>query len=145
MQQLSAQDALFLYLETAKMPMHIGGVYIFDSKDKPFVFNEIKTYLAERLHLSRIFRQRLIEVPLNLGQPYWVDDPDFDLDYHLCHVALPKPGGRRELVELAAQIYNPHGTLTPNGEINFCDGLRKHGRIQRKCLCDGGSGTPCHD
>ncbi len=126
MQQLSSQDALYVYLETPKMPLHIGGLYIFGIEDgsKEFDFQDFKNYLKERLHLSRIFRQRLVEVPMHLGKPFWVDDPDFDLDHHLFHVALPKPGNLRTLANLAAQIYNPPMDKSrPLWKLTFVTGL----------------------
>lgn len=107
MRQLSGQDAMFLFLESAKTPMHIGGLYICDSPGKPFNLASFKEFFEKRLHLSHIFRQRLIEMPFDLGTPFWVDDPDFNIDHHISHVALPAPGGRRELADLAATLYNP--------------------------------------
>ena len=126
MKQLSGQDAMFLFLETPKMPLHIGGVYIFtrSEKEEPFDFETFKTYIDNRLHLSRVFRQRLIMVPMDLGKPFWVEDPDFDLNHHLFHVALPKPGKLRELAELAAQIYNPPlNRERPMWKLTFVTGL----------------------
>jgi len=70
MQQLHGLDSMFLYMETPRMPMHLGGVYIFEQpQDQPFDFYGFREMLQERLHLSRIFRERLLELPLNLGHP----------------------------------------------------------------------------
>ena len=109
MQQLSALDTWFLHLENSRMPMHIGGLYIVApvEKGRPFDFNEFRTFFEERLHLTPVFRRRLMEVPMNLSRPFWVDDPDFNLDAHLVHVALPKPATKRSLAKLAAQLYSP--------------------------------------
>jgi len=126
MQQLSSQDALFVYLENSKMPLHIGGLYIFGIEEggKQFDFQDFRDYLEKRLHLSSIFRQRLVEVPLHLGKPFWVDDPDFDLDHHLFHIALPKPGKLRDLADLSAQIYNPPMDRNrPLWKLTFVTGL----------------------
>lgn len=125
MQQLSGLDATFLYLETSKTPMHVGSVYIFEAPEGgEMTFKAFKEYIASRLHISRTFRQRIVFSPLNLGHPYWIEDPDFNLDNHLNHIALPKPGGRKELREAAASSFAK--TLDRNRplwEITFVEGL----------------------
>jgi WS/DGAT/MGAT family acyltransferase len=125
MQQLSGIDATFLYLESSKTPMHIGGVYIFAPPDNnPMSFKAFRDYVASRLHTSRTFRQRIVESPLNLGHPYWVEDPNFSLDQHLFHIALPKPGGRKELRAVASQAFSR--TLDrsrPLWDMTFVEGL----------------------
>ncbi len=124
MRQLSGQDAMFVFLESAKTPMHIGGLYILDAPGKPFDSDSFKAFFQERLHLSHIFRQRLVEMPLDLGAPFWADDPDFDINHHIFHVALPKPGGRRELADLAAEHYNPPlDRSRPLWKVTFITGL----------------------
>ena len=95
MEQLSGMDSAFLYMESANTPMHIGGIAIYDPSTAPngFVrFKEILAFIEERLHLAKSFRRKLANVPLNLDYPYWVDDADFDLEYHVRHIALPQPG-----------------------------------------------------
>lgn len=108
MQQLSLIDSLFLYAEDTKMPMHIGSLYIMaaDDEAKEFNFEDFKTFLQERIHLNPVYRRRLLETPLNIGYPYWIDDPDFNLDNHLFHLALPKKGTRSDLLQMIADIYN---------------------------------------
>ncbi len=124
MRQLTGQDAMFVFLESAKTPMHIGGLYILDAPGKAFDFNSFKEFFQERLHLSHIFRQRLVEMPMDIGAPFWADDPDFDINHHVFHVALPKPGGRRELADLAARHYNPPLDRTrPLWKVTFITGL----------------------
>ena len=86
MQQLSGQDAMFLHAEIDGLPQHIGGVSIYDQSTAPsgkVRFKQILEMLEKRLHLSPIFRRKLAFVPLGLGRPYWVEDPDFDLEYHV--------------------------------------------------------------
>ncbi len=111
MEKLSGLDATFLYLETEHAPMHIGGVSIIDPK-KPdgsrFGLEDLRRLMRERLPAARIFRQRLAEVPLDLGKPYWVDDEKFDLDFHVERTQLPEPGGARELAALAAWEFGQH-------------------------------------
>ena len=95
MQQLSAMDASFVYLETPHTPMHIGSVAIYDPSTAPggFVrFKDILAFIAARLRGARSFRQRLVRVPFDLDHPYWIEDPEFDLEFHVRHIALPKPG-----------------------------------------------------
>jgi len=107
MRLLSALDATFIYLESEHSPMAIGAVYIIDAADTADGFSYESWYalVKSRLKLSEVFRQRLVEVPLDLSFPYWVRDPDFDLDKHLPTVHLPSPGGMNELMQTAASIW----------------------------------------
>lgn len=88
MEQLSALDAAFIYLESTRTPMHIGGLYLLDRKDagSEFGYEALRDHVESRLALARPFRQRLVEVPLAMGHPYWIEDPEFDLDLHLPHL-----------------------------------------------------------
>src|SRR5215813_823853 len=89
MQQLSGMDASFIYFETPKSPSHIFSVYIYDQSSAPggrVTFKGILQYVEERLHVSRTFRQRLVQVPMGLDHPYWIEDPAFDLEYHVRHI-----------------------------------------------------------
>ncbi len=107
MEMLSALDATFIYLESEHSPMAIGGVYVIDAKDAPggFSYQTWHSLVKSRLKLSKVFRQRLVEVPLYLSFPYWVRDPGFNLDDHLPSVSLPEPGGMTELMQVAANIW----------------------------------------
>ncbi len=128
MQQLSGLDSSFVYLETPRTPMNIGGIYIFDGNTPSgqMNFERFKEHIRSRLHVARAFRQRLIDVPLNLDFPYWIEDPDFELDLHLPHVGLPQPGDRQALMKLAADIFSkPLDRSRPLWEITFVDGLDK--------------------
>ncbi|HEX9294015.1 MAG TPA: wax ester/triacylglycerol synthase domain-containing protein, partial [Gemmatimonadales bacterium] len=109
MQQLSGLDASFLYFETANAPMHVGFIMIYDQSTAPggrVTFRGILTNIEKRLHLTRCFRQRLAYVPLNLDHPYWIDDPDFDLEFHVRHIALPQPGDWRQLCIQVARLHS---------------------------------------
>jgi len=77
MQQLTGMDAAFLHMETPATQGHVGSLTIFDAKTAPaqFGFEQIKSILEERLHLAPVLRRRLVEVPLGLDQPYWIEDP----------------------------------------------------------------------
>ncbi|MDH3582471.1 MAG: wax ester/triacylglycerol synthase family O-acyltransferase, partial [Hyphomicrobiales bacterium] len=89
MEQLSGLDASFLYLETGNMPMHIGGLAIYDQTTAPggaVTFKDILRFFEKRVHKARAFRQRLVTVPMSLDYPYWIEDPDFDLEFHVRHI-----------------------------------------------------------
>ncbi len=126
MRILSALDASFIYLESDHSPMHIGGVYLLDARDVPssFGFTAFRAHIERRLRCSPVFRQRLVEVPLALSHPCWVNDPDFDLAHHLPQLQLPSPGGKKELMQLAAQIFGRMlERKRPLWELSFVEGL----------------------
>jgi WS/DGAT/MGAT family acyltransferase len=127
MQQLSAQDASFVYLETPHTPMHIGSVAIYDPSTAPggFVrFKDILRFIEARLAGARSFRQRLVRVPFDLDHPYWIEDPEFDLEYHVRHIALPKPGDWRQLCIQAARLHSrPMDLSKPLWEFTIIEGL----------------------
>jgi len=104
MQQLTGLDATFLYLETPNAPMHIGGVSILAAKTPTgrLELETVRELLRTRCHTSRAFTQKLVDVPLKLGKPYWTHDEDFDVANHIHRTQLPAPGGWKELSALAA-------------------------------------------
>ncbi len=106
MQRLSGLDAAFLAIETPTAHMHVMSTAILDPSTAPahFDIDRVRALLLERMHLLPPFRRRLVSVPFDLHNPLWVEDPDFDLDYHVRRVALPSPGGLRELATLTAEI-----------------------------------------
>ena len=87
MEQLTGLDATFLYLETPSLHMHVSMAAIFDPSTVPggYSFDKLRDLVSSRLELAPIFRRRLVEVPFRLGHPYWVDDPTFDIEYHIRH------------------------------------------------------------
>ncbi len=127
MQQLSGMDASFLYLEAGNTPMHIGSLAIYDQSTAPggkVSFKEILQFFDERLHKARSFRQRLARVPLSLDHPYWIEDPDFDLEFHVRHIALPAPGDWRQLCIQAARLHaRPLDRNKPLWEAYVIEGL----------------------
>jgi len=127
MEQLSAMDASFLYFETANAPMHIGSVAIYDQSTVEggvLGFKEILKNYESRLHLARSFRQRIVRVPMSLDHPYWIEDPDFDIEYHVRHIALPKPGDWRQLCIQVARLHSrPMDTTRPLWEFTVIEGL----------------------
>lgn len=127
MQQLSGMDASFLYMETGNTPMHIGSLCIYDQSTAPggrVTFKGILEFFQERLHKARVFRQSVARVPLSLDHPYWFEDPDFDLEFHLRHIALPKPGDWRQLCIQTARLHARRLDLErPLWEIYVIEGL----------------------
>ena len=121
MEELSGLDASFLYLETPKVPMHIGGVAVLEGSMQ---FDDFRQYLADRIHLVPKLTQKLVTIPMSLDRPYWVEDPDFDLNLHLHRTALPKPGGWRELRYLASRLFSQQlNRDRPLWEFIFVEGL----------------------
>jgi diacylglycerol O-acyltransferase / wax synthase len=108
MQQLSSLDAQFLYVETATTVGHVGISLLLDPATAPdgeLTLERLREVLEPRLHLVPPLRQRLLTVPLALGLPYWVDDPDFDIEFHLREIALPGVGSEEQLAEQVARIH----------------------------------------
>jgi WS/DGAT/MGAT family acyltransferase len=127
MEQLSAMDASFVYLETPNTPMHIGSVAIYDPSTAPggmVRFKDILRHIESRLDKARSFRQKLVRVPLDLDHPYWVEDANFDLEYHVRHIALPQPGDWRQLCIQVARLHARGVDMSkPLWEFNIVEGL----------------------
>lgn len=108
MQQLSSLDTQFLNVESATTVGHVGTLILLDPSTAPHgevTLDRLRAVLEPRLHLAPPLRQRLVSVPLRLGRPYWVDDPDFDIEFHLRELGLPHPGDERQLGEQVARIH----------------------------------------
>lgn len=101
-ERLSPTDAAFLHLEGPTTHMHVASLTIFEGP--PAGYHEIVDNIRRRLHLVPRFRQRLADVPLGQGRPVWVDDPHFNIEYHVRHTALPQPGTEEQLKRLAGWI-----------------------------------------
>jgi diacylglycerol O-acyltransferase / wax synthase len=127
MRQLTSLDAQFLALETPRQAGHVGGVAILDPSTAPggtLDSSDMKRLLEERLPLLPPFRWKLAEVPLGLDYPYWVDDADFDLDFHVRELALPAPGSDEQLAEQVARIFaRPLDRARPLWELYVIHGL----------------------
>lgn len=100
--RLSTLDYSFLSLERGELPMHMGSLMVFDGPAPSY--EEFRAAIAARLDLLPRYRQRVREVPMQLNAPVWVDDPHFQLDYHLRHIALPPPGGEEQLQAVTSQL-----------------------------------------
>ncbi len=126
MQRLSGLDAGFLHMETPAMHLHTLKIGIVDPATTPggYDFGRFRAVLADRLHLLPPFRRTVVEVPLGLHHPVWVEDRTFDLDQHLLRVAVPAPGTTRELDELIGRIAGrPLDRSRPLWEMWVVEGL----------------------
>ena len=103
-ERLSPADVNFFYLERRTTPQHVGGVAIFESRADGFDYDRLVRLLEERISLVPRYRQKMKAVPGNLANPIWVDDPAFDITYHVRRSALPRPGTDLSLLEFCARI-----------------------------------------
>lgn len=127
MQQLSGIDASFLYMESASTFGHVSSLIVYDSEEAGY--EQTKELFAERLHLLDPMRRRLVEVPFGLDHPYWIEDPDLDLDFHIRETAVPPPGTDQQLAELVSRlIARPLDRSRPLWELYVIHGLPE-GRI----------------
>ncbi len=138
MHQLSGQDASFVYMETPSTPMHIGSVGIYDPSTAPggFVrFKDILAFIESRLGGAKSFRERLVRVPFDIDHPYWIEDPDFDIEYHVRHIALPSPGDWRQLCIQVARLHSRPMDLTkPLWEFVVVEGLDNIEGLPKGCF-----------
>ena len=144
MDRLSAIDASFLAQEQGGNHMHIGGVMLFEGP--PPAREEFLEHIGSRLHLVPRYRQKLTVPRLEMGRPLWIDDPHFNIDYHVRHTALPDPGSTEQLRLLAARIFSQRlDRSKPLWEIWLVQGLEDDGfAIVNKthhALVDGVSGV----
>src|SRR3954449_182829 len=120
--RLSAVDAAFLHQEGPTTHMHIGGVIVLEGPAPPFT--ELRDHVRSRLPLVPRYRQKLAAPPFGLGRQLWVDDPAFNLDYHLRHTALPRPGGDDALRRLVGRLFAQRLDRTkPLWELWYVEGL----------------------
>ena len=128
-QQISGQDATFLYAESPSSPMHIATLTIVEGS---IAFNDFKEIVASKLHLIPKFRKKLLNVPLNLDYPYWVDDPNFDIDLHINRLKLPDPANWKTLREMTSSIFSsPLDLRRPLWSISFIEGLDEVSQVPK--------------
>ena len=142
--RLTGLDASFLALERGGAHMHVGSVLLFEGKAPPY--EEVVAKLEDRLHLVPRYRQKLAFVPMDAGRPVWVDDPHFNVGYHVRHTALPAPAGVPELRRLAGRVFSQRlDRSKPLWEIWLVDRVGEdHFALVAKthhCLVDGVSGV----
>jgi diacylglycerol O-acyltransferase / wax synthase len=144
MDWMSPMDASFLHIEGPMNPMHIGGVSIFEGPAPPF--ERLEKMVSSKLGQVPRYRQRVRFIPLGLGRPVWVDDPHFNLTYHLRHTALPPPGSDEQLRRTAARIFAQRlDRRKPLWEIWMLEGLSENrwallSKVHH-CMVDGVSAT----
>ena len=125
MKQLTGLDATFLYMETATTFGHVSGLFIYERPSDDYdAFQAVKDTYASHLDMFEPLRRRLVEVPFGLDRPYWIEDPNFDLDYHIREIALPAPGDDTQLAEQVARIIaRPCDRTRPLWEVYVIEGL----------------------
>lgn len=135
MKQLGVLDTAFVNLETGPTPQHVGGFGIYDPSTAPEGFVRFKQVLANfdrRLSKLPIFRQRLLQVPGGLDRPYWVADENFDIEFHLRHMALPEPGDWRQLMIQVSRLHSrPLDMSRPLWECYIVEGLDNIGGLPK--------------
>jgi diacylglycerol O-acyltransferase / wax synthase len=127
MKQLSGLDTQFLAIESDTTYGHVSGLAVLDPSTAPggvLTLADVTRVVDERLHLLPVLRQRLQPVPFGLDRPYWIDDPDFDLSFHVRELALPAPGSDAQLGEQVARIFSrPLDRSRPLWELYLIQGL----------------------
>lgn len=126
MQRLTGLDASFLYLETPSSHMHVAGLMILDSDgaEEAVTRDRVRDVYAQRLHLAPPFRRKLAHVPFGLHHPLWIEDPDFDIDFHVRGTALPSPGSDEQLATLVGRLVaQPLDRTRPLWEVWVIEGL----------------------
>ncbi len=147
MEQLSGLDACFLYAENDSMHMHVALTAVLDPSTMPggYSFERIGQHVASRVHLVPPFRKRLVQDPLRINHPYWVQDDNFRIINHLRHVTLPQPGGPEDLGRMVGEITSvPLDRNRPLWELWVIDGLHDGNiallaKVHHSCV-DGVSG-----
>lgn len=126
LKQLGEQDASFLYLETTETPQHVGGMSIVElpAGYKGNFYEDFKAHIGSRLHLIPMLHTKLVPLPFDIDHPFWIDDPDVDLNYHVRHLSLPKPGRISQLEQLIGRVHSNFLDRTrPLWEFYVIDGL----------------------
>ncbi|KRF25445.1 MULTISPECIES: wax ester/triacylglycerol synthase family O-acyltransferase [unclassified Phycicoccus] len=144
MDRMSAMDAMFYYMEGENTPMHVGGVSVLEGPAP--AYGDLVRLLAAKMDQVPRYRQVIRTVPFQLGRPIWVDDPHFQLLYHVRHTSLPKPGGPEQLRNLAGRVFAQRLDMTkPVWEAWLVEGLAEDrwALISKAhhCMIDGEGST----
>ena len=141
--QLSREDVMFVSGETDTVYQHVAVLIVLDPSDRPrFDFEHFRQHCIERISLIPHFHWKLHSVPMGLDRPYWVEDEQFSYDHHIKHIALPAPGDKATLCDVAAHLYCKHlDRSRPLWEIWLIEGLEdgKFAYLQKfhHCMMDG--------
>jgi WS/DGAT/MGAT family acyltransferase len=155
MKQLSGQDNMFLQLERGNVYLHVAGLAIYDPSTAPggaVRFKDVLRFFAAQAARQPLLRRRLVQVPLSLDRPYWIDDGELDIEFHVRHIALPHPGDWRQLCIQVARIHSrPLDRSKPLWEAYVIEGLHNVPGVppgsfalytkMHHALIDGESGT----
>jgi WS/DGAT/MGAT family acyltransferase len=127
MRQLTSLDAQFLAMESASTYGHVSGLAVYDPSTRPggkLELADVCRLVGERIHLLPPFRWKLAEVPFGIDLPYWIEDPDFDLDFHIRDSAVPPPGDKRQVAETIARLVaRPLDRARPLWELYVIHGI----------------------
>src|SRR3954453_4043162 len=141
---MSALDSGFYFAESENTPMHVGSVAVFDGPAPSY--GDVVRLLLSKLPLVPRYRQRVRKVPLQLGRPVWVDDPHFQILYHVRHTAVPSPGSDEQLRNLAGRVLGQRLDMSkPLWEFWLVEGLAENrwaiiSKVHH-CMVDGVAGT----
>jgi len=151
-------DNMFIVMENPRTPAHICPVQIYDPSTAPggeLSFDQIVEAVRDCLPLAPTFRERLVRVPLDADLAYWIEDENFDLEYHMRHIALPKPGNWRQFCTQVGRLHSrPLDLSRPPWEMTVIDQLDSIESLPpgsfaivfkiHHAAVDGGGGHPDH-
>lgn len=127
MKHLSGMDNLFLAMDKGNQHLHVASLGVYDPSTAPagkVRFKAILSHFSSRLNVSKVFRRRLVAARYGLDRPYWVDDAEIDIEYHVRHIALPHPGDWRQLMIQVARLHSrPLDMTKPLWEAYIIEGL----------------------
>jgi WS/DGAT/MGAT family acyltransferase len=136
--QLSGLDSMFLYMENSRMPLELSSLHIYDPSTAPsgkVRFKEILATFDKRLEQAGLFHRKILELPFSIDHPYWVEDEHFDIEYHVRHIALPKPGDWRQLMIQVARLQSRELDKTrPLWEAYVIEGLDNVEGLKQGCF-----------
>ncbi|MGI9232845.1 MAG: WS/DGAT/MGAT family O-acyltransferase [Woeseiaceae bacterium] len=138
MKQLSGLDSMFLYSENSRMPLEVSSLLIYDPSTAPrgiVRFKEVLATFDNRIERAGIFHRKILELPLSMDHPYWIDDENFDIEYHVRHIALPKPGDWRQLMIQVSRLQSRElDKSRPLWEAYVIEGLDNIKRLPKGCF-----------
>ncbi|MBK7684636.1 MAG: hypothetical protein IPJ25_00270 [Rhodocyclaceae bacterium] len=139
MKYLSGMDNLFLAMDKGNQHLHVASLSIYDPSTAPggkVRFKAILSHFSNRLNVSKIFRRRLVAARFGLDRPYWIEDAEIDIEYHVRHIALPHPGDWRQLMIQVARLHSrPLDMTKPLWEAYIIEGLDKIPGIPQRQFC----------